>query len=113
MGFPSLCVKMLHLSHYRPQYVIKDTILRRNLQLMCFKYHRNNFVFPTVLGLSVGNRFLRTSAKLNNLTQQFLNPSVCAPTGTSEKYPGLTGGGKVEVTPDISQLGFPLVRPPH
>lgn len=76
MGIPSLCVKMLRLSHYRPQYVVKDTILQRNFQLMYFKYHHNSFVFPTVLGLSVDNRYLRTSAKLKNLTQQFLNPSV-------------------------------------
>lgn len=56
MGIPSLCVKMLHLHRYCLQHVVKVTILQGNFQLMYFKYHRNSFVFPNVLELSVNNR---------------------------------------------------------
>lgn len=63
---------MLHLSHYRPQYVVKDTTLQRNFQVRYFKYHYNSFVVPTVLGLSVDNRLLSSSAKLKNLTGRYL-----------------------------------------
>lgn len=57
MGIPSLCVKMLNLSHYRPQYVAQDIILQKNVQVMYFKYHHNSIAFPAVLEMSVGSGF--------------------------------------------------------
>lgn len=76
MGIPSLHGEMLHLSHCRPQHVAKDTFLQRYFQLVYFKYHPHSFEFSAVFGLPVGNRFLGTSARLKNLTQQFLNSAV-------------------------------------